>query len=244
MNGVEPVKRVRIGQAAVTALALAAVLLMSTAALAQAPDVATLVVTGRAEVRVEPDMAVFTVGVETRASTAEEARAANAEAMNAIRDKLLLSGAEERHLKTRHFHVSPEYRYNPSDGSRTFVGYVVSHTLEVTVTDLDNLGPWLDAAIAAGATQVSGPIFVLSNPDEAVERALTEAVRNARAKAEALARAAGVFLKRIVNISESVSTPVSAMLRSVAADMAEFAATPVSPGEVSVTATVIITYQI
>jgi hypothetical protein len=47
-----------------------------------------------------------------------------------------------------------------------------------------------------------------------------------------------------VNISESVSTPVGAMLRSVAADMAEFAATPVSPGEVSVTATVIITYEI
>lgn len=214
-------------------------------ALAQAGDVATLVATGEAEIRVEPDMAVFTVGVETRAATVEEARWANADAMRSIRDLLLASGAEERHLKTRNFRVSPEWRYNPSDGTRTFVGYVVSHTLEVTVTDLANLGLWLDVAIQAGATQVSGPTFGLSDYQAVVEQALEEAVRNAQAKAETLARAAGVFLKRVLHISESVATPMGGMVRASAVDAAaELAATPISAGEVSVTATVVITYEI
>lgn len=245
-KGVNVVQRADLVRGVLWVTAALAVLSLSSApALAQALDVPTMTVTGRAEVRVEPDMAVFTVGVETRAYTAEEARAANAEAMNAIRERLLASGAEERNLKTRNFRVSAEYQYNPSDGSRTFVGYVVSHWLEVTVTDLASLGPWLDAAIAAGATEISGPSFGVSNPEAAVERALAEAVRNARSKAETLARAAGVFLKRVLSINETVSTPVGSVLRATAADaVAEFASTAVSVGEVSVTATVVITYEI
>ncbi len=86
------------------ALVLALVTIVSPAAVsAQATDMGTLVVSSRAEVRVEPDMAVFTVGVETRWETVEEARAANATAMAEIRERLLAAGALERHLKTLQF---------------------------------------------------------------------------------------------------------------------------------------------
>lgn len=229
------------------ALVLALVTIVSPAAVsAQATDMGTLVVSSRAEVRVEPDMAVFTVGVETRGETVEEARAANATAMAEIRERLLAAGALERHLKTRNFQVNPEWHYNPNDGSRTLIGYVVSHSLEVTVTDLDVLGDWLDAAIQAGANQVSGPTFGLSNPEELEAQALAEAVRKARAKAETLARAAGVFLKRVVHITEHVSTPIGGAMRAMAVSdaVAEFAPTPISPGEVSVSATVTMTFEI
>lgn len=227
-------------------LVLAAMSASAVPAAAQAGDRATLVVTGRAEIKAEPDMAVFTAGVETRGETVEEARAANAETMAAIRSSLLGLGADERQLQTRNLRVSPEWHYNPSDGTRTLIGYVVTHSLEVTVTDLTMLGPWIDAAVQAGANQLSGPTFGLSNSEELEARALTEAVRKARTKAEVLARAAGVFLRQVVHISENVNTPMGGALRAMAvADaMMEFAPTPVSPGEVSVTATVTMTFEI
>src|SRR5690606_2829806 len=122
-------------------------------------------VTGRAEVKSAPDMARFDVGVETHAVTVEEARRLNAESMERVRNSLLAAGVEPDALQTKGFHVYPEWRYNPNDGSRTLTGYQVSHTLEVTVTDLDRLGEWLDVAMIEGANQISGPTFGLSNPE-------------------------------------------------------------------------------
>lgn len=213
---------------------------------AQASDMGTLVVTGRAEIKAEPDMAVFTVGVETRGETVEAARAANAVAMQSVYDRLLELGADERSLQTKNFRVHAEWQHNPRDGSRTLIGYVVGNTLEVTVTDLATLGPWLDAAMQHGANQVSGPTFGLSDSEQLEARALEEAVRKARAKAETLARAGGVVLKRVVHISEHVNTPIGGAMRVMAMmdSAAEFAPTPISPGEISVAATVTMTFEI
>ena len=206
-----------------------------------------MVVTARAEVKAEPDMAKFSISVETRAETVEAAREENAETMERLRSALTAAGATPRDLQTKGFSVSPEWQYNPKDGSRQFLGYRVSHTLEVTVNDLSKLGLWLDAAMGAGATQVSGPTFGIRDQDALEARALSEAARRARAKADVLAQATGVFLKRVVSISEQVSNPPGRTLTVAyaALDAAErSAATEISPGEISVTATVTITYEI
>lgn len=209
----------------------------------------SLTTSARAEIRAEPDMARFGVGVETRAETAEEARELNARSMNEMQARLLEAGAEEKLVKTSSFNVSPDWHYNPSDGSRTLIGYVVSHSLEVTVTDLEQLGTLLDVALQAGATRVNGPTFGLSNQADLEAEVLTEAVRKARKKADVIAAAAGVFIKRITHISESVNAPFGgamqeemAVMRMSAADSA--ASTSISPGEISITANVNMTFEI
>lgn len=228
---------------------LALLLVAGLAGVASAAETpGTLAVSARAELRVEPDLARFGAGVETRAETVEEARDANARAMERIRQALLEAGAEERHVRTTSFTVQPDWRYNPTDGSRTLVGYVASHTLQVTVTDLARLGTLLDAALQAGATSVNGPTFGLSNQEELEGKALAEAIRRARQKADVMAAAAGVFLKRVIHISEHVNAPFGGfaeeamVMRMAVADSA--ASTPISPGEISITATVNITYEI
>lgn len=220
--------------------------LTGVASAAQNPG--TLAVSARAELRVAPDLARFGAGVETRAETVEEARDANARAMEKVLEALWAAGAEERHVRTSSFTVQPDWRYNPSDGSRTLIGYIASHTLQVTVTDLDRLGSLLDAALQAGATSVNGPTFGLSNQEEWEGKALTEAIRRARQKADVMAAAAGVFLKRVTHISEHVNAPFGGfaeeamVMRMAAAD--SVASTSISPGEISITATVNITYEI
>ena len=158
--------------AVAAALILAAVLLLPIAAVA-APESSqgSLVVSGRAELRAVPDMAKFRVGVETRAETVDEAGRLNAEAMESLRTALYAAGAVPDDLKSTNFSVSPEWQYL-RDGSRVLLGYRVVHTLEVTVTNLDRLGPMLDAALANGANQVSGPTFGIKNPEELEAQAL------------------------------------------------------------------------
>lgn len=205
-----------------------------------------LVVTGRAELRVEPDMAIFQVGVETRGDTVEEAREANAAAMQRVQSRLLSAGIDAKALKTRGYHVYPEWQYNRETGAQTLIGYRATHTLEVTVDDLDRLGELLDAAMEEGANQVSSPTFGLKNTEALEAEALREAVRRARGKAEVLAAASGTFLKGIVEIREDVGVPIGGVMRtaSFAVDAMEKTATSIAPGEVSVTATVTITYGI
>lgn len=216
----------------------------STALAASEPG--RLVVSGQAELKVEPDMAVFQVGVETRAETLEQAREANAAAMQQIQGRLIEAGADPNGLKTQGYSVQPEWHYNENNGVRTLVGYRVSHTLEVTVADLGTLGVLLDAAVQAGANRVYGPTFGVSDTEALEAEALRQAVRRARVKAEALAQASGAFLKGILEIRESVSTPYIPALRSaaMAVDTMEFTPTPIQPGEVTVTAHVTITYEI
>lgn len=218
------------------------------AVLAAETSPGTLTVSARAELTAVPDLARIGVGVETRAATVEEARDKNARHIEAVREALLAAGAEDKHVRTTSFYVQPEWRYNPQDGSRDLIGYVVSHMLQVTVTDLDRLGPVLDAALQAGATRVNGPTFGLSQQTELEAQALTEAIRRARVKADVMAAAAGVFLKRVLHVSEHVNAPFGghveemAVVRMALSDGA--AATTISPGEISITATVNMTFEI
>jgi hypothetical protein len=62
------------------------------------------------------------------------------------------------------------------------------------VHGLSDVGDVIDAAVAAGANNVSGPSLARDDQDKLYRDALEKAVANAREKAAALARAAGVSL--------------------------------------------------
>jgi uncharacterized protein YggE len=113
--------------------------------------------------------------------------------------------------------------------------------LTVRVRALDSLGAVLDASVADGANTLNGLTFGLANPEPVLDEARKEAVANARAKAELLAEAAGVKLGKIVSISETAAyQPPMPMFRQDAA----FAAPPVQGGELGMTASVSIFYEI
>ncbi len=229
------------------ALLLVALALLVSPVAANTEDSGTLVVTGRAEITAEPDMALFNIGVNVLADSVAEARQANADAMQRIRTRLLASGAREADLQTNGFNVHQEWQYNRDDGSRTLVGYRVTHTLEVRVLELERLGDWLDAAMADGANEVSGLRFGVTDTKRLEAEALAEAVRHARRKAEVVAEASGVFLKGVAHISEQVTQPPTLgkeVAFSAAMAAADRAATPISAGEISVHATVTISYRI
>jgi uncharacterized protein YggE len=205
-----------------------------------------LTVSASAEVELVPDRASLGVAVETRGRTAAEAASANARLQTAVLDAIKAAGVPASQLRTAALSVSPEYQYPDGGGRPTVVGYQATNRVTAEIRDLSRIGAIIDAALAKGATSVDGPRFSASDPSAARKTALEQAVRKARAEAEAIAAAAGVRLGGVLEISTD-EAPVEvraedAMLRVRA--MSASAPTPVETGTLTVRATVTLRFLI
>ncbi len=215
---------------------------------AQTPtEVPLLRVRGSAEVRVVPDLAVVRLGVVEEARTAREAQSAVSNVAGTILDAVRGVGIDEGNVQTVRLVLSPAYSpRQPGDREEPrIVGYRASNTLSIRVEDLGLVGQVIDAALDAGANQLEGVSFGLEDDQTVRQQALRQAIAEARGKADAMADALGVELDAIVSVTEDnvlVRQPVMETARVMA--LQGEPSTSVSPGEVSVSASVSIEYRI
>lgn len=206
---------------------------------------ATLTVQGDGEVRARPDIAFIRTGVETEARTAAEALAANSAAAARMIETLKTGGVDARDIQTGQLSVQPVYtdmqHTGRSEGPKV-AGYRVVNQVAVTVRDLEALGRLIDRVVQAGANRIDSIGFGLDDDAAQADEARRRAVADARRRAEVLAGAAGVRLVRILSISDSggIVRPLQAgmMMRAEAMDV------PIESGEVAVTASVSILWEI
>jgi uncharacterized protein len=197
--------------------------------------VRTITVNGTGTVKARPDRAQLSFGVESRAATARAASAENAASMRRLIDALKDAGVASDDLQTEQVTVWPA---SDSDGRVT--GYTATGSVRVE-TAIDKAGPTVDAATAAGATSVSGPTLTRSESHALEEQALERALDDARRKAKALAGAAGAQLGQVVKVVEGGAfEPVP--YRTMDAGAAKEAATPIEPGTVDTTAALTATF--
>ena len=209
---------------------------------APTPGPPVVVTTGEATVKRAPDRAWVTIAAESRARTAKEAQALNADAMSAVMQKLKGASLAADAIRTASYDLQPEFDHR--DGRQTLRGYVARNTIEVRVDQLDRVGQVLELAVGAGATNVSGVRFDLKDRAAAEREALARAVADARARAEAAAKGAGMTVERVLRIEErrGFEGPEPVMFRQ-AAQMAA-AAPPITPGELDISAAVTLTAAI
>lgn len=224
------------------------VVLAPVAAVAQTPALPappTVVVRGDGEVRAVPDLAYVGLGTEHTAPTPKEAQAVVATAMTAVQQKLAAAGVAKDAMRTTAYDV--QARVDWVNGKQVPRGYVARHTIEVRVDDLARVGELLELAIGAGGTSVQGVRFDLKERAKLERDALTRAVADARARADAVAAGVGSAIAGIVRIEEaglSGGGPEPVMMRMAAAPMAGDAAPPVAPGETVIRATVTLTARL
>jgi uncharacterized protein YggE len=199
----------------------------------------TLSVFGTGVITTKPDTATLSAGVTTPAAKASGAIAANATSMAELIDALKATGIDSKDLQTELVSLDPRY----DDNGTTIVGYNATNSVSVLVRDFTQVGGVIDAAVAAGANNVSGPSLARNDTEKLYRDALEEAAAQARLKATALARAAGVTLGEIRSVSEGTQevSPVNYAGAAIAKDSA---ATPIEPGSAQVTASVRIVYAI
>ena len=199
----------------------------------------TVVGTGTADV--VPDVADWSFGVRSQATTASDALSANAAAMKAVIAALGDAGISKDDLQTTEVSLYPE----TTEDGRTVTGYSASSTVTATVRKLGDAGKVVDAAVRAGANDVYGPNLHSSDTDAQYREAVDKAFDDARAHAEAISAKAGVSLGAPVAIVEGggyMPGPYMAYDRATAAGAAEVA--PVEPGTQTVSASLTVTFAI
>jgi uncharacterized protein YggE len=204
----------------------------------------TLSVSGTGSVSIKPDVADVTVGVTIQRDTAGDAAADAANVMAAVVDALKAMGIAEEDLQTTSLSLSPVYDYDKSP--YRLVGYTANNLVTVTVRDITQVGPVVDAATGAGATDVNNIIFRVQDQAAAETQAREMAVKAARAKADTIATAAGTQITGIISISETSAPVPMPMYYGAAEDSARGASapTPVLAGTVEVRVDVSIVYSI
>jgi uncharacterized protein YggE len=185
----------------------------------------TITVTGSGSIETVPDRATFSFGVITKADTAKAALARNGDLADAV--LAALKGAK---VQTSAVMLDPRL----DDAGSVILGYTAT-TFVTADTGLDRAGALIDAAVAAGATSVSGPGYARSDRDALYRQALAKAVADAHAKAAALAAATGATLGEARTVSEGGGGPVPVPYERAAG-------TTIEPGTQSVEASVTVTY--
>ena len=210
-------------------------------------------VTGNAQTQAAPDHAQVRLGAFAQAAEAAQAQ----DQVNQIMQRALAAvkelGIDEKNIRTADLSLYPIHdQPRPMPGREhepqepRIVGYRASNTVVVDLDDLSKIGPVIDACVGVGANQLQGVHFSLKDDAEARAAALEKAVGDARKKAEALARAAGMRLGPIMELIEGgayIQPPQPMMgARGMAMEMA--APTPVQPGQLDIHASVIMVFHL
>jgi uncharacterized protein YggE len=213
-------------------------------------------VTGEGKVSVRPDVAAFTAGVVTQAKKISDAQKENSERSNAIVNFLTAHGVAERDIKTLAYGISPQYQYFPAPPCTAFpcppqrpaeiVSYEIRTTIEIKVREIAQTDTLIDGVTSAGANEVGSLSFRVDDEDAARQQARAEAIADAQAKAQKIARSLGVHLVRIAGYYDQtgVPQPMYAGGEGFASISLKAAAAPaIQTGEQDITASVNVSYE-
>lgn len=206
----------------------------------------TLSVNGRGETRAEADVAYLRLSVETMAKSASQAVKENAEKTNKVMETIKAKLGEDDKVSTAGYSLSPIYEYNNQTNKSEFKGYRASNQIVIEAHNLKNMGEIIDSTTEAGLNKIEGLSFDTTKRAEYRREALRAAVQDARITAETVVDAAGVSIKKILQLSPSYDypTPIYRDYALSKTAVAESAPTPIEPGEITVTASVNIVFEI
>jgi len=224
------------------ALAVAAITWLATPALAQTVPPSAISVTGEASVSVPPDQAQIDAGVSSDAKTAREASDANNAAMGKVLLALKGAGIDEKDYQTSRLSLQPQYATSSKTAERpAVVSFRASNRVTIKIRDVTKVASVIDVLVGAGANEIGGINFTVTQASKHLDEAREQAIADARRKAQIYAKAAGVTLGEPIAISEEGGfTPV--FRSKVAGGMA--ASAPVAQGEETLSVTVNVSWAI
>jgi uncharacterized protein YggE len=211
-------------------------------AAADSTDGSKRTITGTATGKVEgvPDTLTITLGVSSRAETAQAALAQNSERATKVIEALKASGVASEDLQTTELSLNPSYNRQGQ-----IENYVVSNMVTAKVHDVLNGGKVVDAAAAQAGDdiRVQGVVLSIEDTGKLVAKARADAVARARTQASQLAKAADVELGTVEKITER-RADVPFATKSFAADAGVATSAPIEPGTQELTVDVTVVFAI
>ena len=204
----------------------------------------TLSVNGEGIVEAATDRAAISIGVVTQDRDATQASASNAKAAQGIVNAIVGLGIERRNIHTGDYNFRPTYRQEESH-HHEISGYVVSNSVNVTVDNLELVGKIIDAALANGANNINSLDFGFKDQKSLRDQALVVAIKDARRKAELVARELGKSIVSVqdVNINDGGFFGMQRNMKAMpTVEMSMDAATPIEAGTLACSASVHVTF--
>jgi uncharacterized protein YggE len=225
------------------------------------PIMNSITVSGKGDAVSIPDVATFSFSITETAKTVADAQKTATTKQNSVIKALKDNGIAEKDIKTQGYSINPHYEYqdgvctqmypgNCRPGKSVLTGYDVSQTTEVKVRDLSKAGAIFDVIGGLEVQNVNGLSFSIDDIDTVKAEARSEAIANAKSKAEKLARDLDVRLVRIVSFSDNADYPYPMygmggdVMNAKVASVPEAVAPEISTGEQKITSNVSITYEI
>ena len=212
---------------------------------------------GQGEMSAVPDVAVISFSVRQDAKTMKEAQDVVSKKITEVLDFLEKTGIAKKDIKTLNYSSYPKYEYPesrpctqfycPPVGNPKVSGFEVSQNIDVKVRDTEKVSKILDVLASIGVTDISGPNFSIDDEQKLKDESRLKAIKNAKVKAESLAKDLGINLGRIVNFYEAGNYPIYGGLemKAMSADSGGAAPAPELPlGENKFISNVTITYEI
>ena len=213
-----------------------------------------IAVTGSGVLNAKPDLAVLSLGIESRGQTVGSARSDAAEAMAQLLATLEKNKVKENHIKTDHFNIYPEYTYEEiyEEGNtysrQKIIGYKVTNSISVQIRDLDMIGDIIDdAALAVGnAIRINDVNFTIENADSLETLAMAKAVSDAIDKADRMSEFANVKRGALIYIThqDAGSSTDNMLQRSSMSVFSDYGSTPINVGELTIEVTVDALFEI
>ncbi len=227
-------------------LFLAALLLAGCSALSTSANERTLTVTGEATVHATPDIVTIDLGVQTQDTDVVKAVSDNNAAAQAITAAAKNAEVADADIQTTNFSVYPQSpRVDQTGAPIGGPTYFVSNSFRITLRQADKLGGLLQAAVNAGANQINSIAFSIADPSGPQDQARLNAMGDAQARAQQLAKDAGATLGAPIMISTTAYSPSPGPVPASAVGIGGGSPNvPVSIGSLDIQAQVTVTYAL
>jgi hypothetical protein len=221
-----------------------------------------ITISGQGKVYAKPDVAVISLGVTTQATTVADVTKSNTDKMNAVIDAVKNLGVDEKDIQTTNYNLSPRYDSKIISSTRSYyaseiytessnnaiIGYTLDQNVQVKIRDFAKISDIISQATAKGSNLVGSLQFTIDDPEQFKDEARAQAIAEAKANAQNLAKESGIKLGKIINVYESNYYAPAAYdsLKGMGGGVSiESVSTPtIQPGQQEINITVNLTYKI
>lgn len=179
--------------------------LACTGAWAQQPqmydDRPKITVGGEAVVNVKPDKVVVSFGIETWDADINVSKQKNNDILKKAVAAMKECGVPEKEIQTDQLSIEP--RWHGSYEKQNFIGYFVTNTVMVTLSEVKKVEQLVSSALTAGVTHIHGLDFQTTEFKKYREEARDLALKAAKEKAEKMSAVLGQTIGRPLQINEN-----------------------------------------